>query len=112
MAATSGRGKKLTSAIISMGGGGGAASAGGGGGAASAGGAGGAGGASTAGLSSLGRVTTTGPGIFSLLGTALGGGAGAGGGPAAFNNSILSAGPLNNCILSVLRIRIRDLVPS
>ncbi len=75
-----------------MGGGGGR------GGAASAGGGGGAGSASTAGLSSLGRVTTTGPGIFSLLGTALGGGAGAGGGPAAFNNSILP----------VLRIRIRN----
>jgi hypothetical protein len=39
----------------------------------------------------LGRVTTTGPGIFSLLGTALGGGAGAGGGPAAFNNRIFSS---------------------
>jgi hypothetical protein len=76
-----------------MGGGGGR------GGAASAGG--GAGSASTAGLSSFGRVTTTGPGIFSLLGTALGGGAGAGGGPAALNNSILA----------VLRIRIRDPVP-
>jgi hypothetical protein len=63
---------------------------GGRGGAASAGGGGGEGSASTAGLSSLGRVTTTGPGIFSLLGTALGGGAGAGGGPAAFNNNILA----------------------
>ncbi len=89
MAATSGR-EKLTSGIVSMGGGGG--------GAASAGGGGGAGSASTAGLSSLGRVTTTGPGIFSLLGTAFGGGAGAGGGPVAFNNSILP----------VLRNRIRN----
>ncbi len=68
-----------------MGGGGGRS------GTASAGVAGGAGSASTAGLSSLGRVTTTGPGIFSLLGTALGGGAGAGGGPAAFNNKIFSS---------------------
>ncbi len=74
-----------------MGGGGGR------GGAASAGGGGGAGSTATAGLSSLGRVTTTGPGIFSLLGTALGGGAGAGGGPAALNIKIYN-------ILAVLRI--------
>jgi hypothetical protein len=59
------------------------------GGAVSAGGGGGACSASTAGLSSFGRVTTTGPGILSLLGTALGGGAGEDGGPAAFKYSIL-----------------------
>ena len=48
--------------------------------------AGGAGTASTAAFwVSLGRVTTTGPGIFSLLGTALWGGAGPGGGPKQWN---------------------------